>query len=426
MSEMTYPHRYISRMDADVCLSVLAPLHRDRMETIRDLCFGGCGIQAVQYIGVLKRLKELFGLDFSLDRLPDGSRRLQRCYGCSSGSIFALGLAIGLGLEEMDELVSELFDHVYRATPSYAALLVRPGAMSNRPVMELILRLLRKKIPRGYRADRFNFRDLYEVFGVRFGCTISVLGECEVTYLDDQTYWDIPVYYGICMSMCVPLVFPAMDFDGGLAVDAGFVEILPFQRVRASKCLSCMVYRDPSRLYMKTFRETSESLGMVYGLLYTHFASYTLFAWDSIPRKMRETMVLCDVYPHFDGAPMGTADLSKVTRVHFDEGMDRGRSSLDSWFLVPRFGIRKIRLNVAQNRLRNSQVYVAAALVVGGMIVTFVNALFLREWNTIEEQNHECCFFGFDDSKSESADSHGRNSCLVPDVAACTECGDND
>jgi len=180
------------------------------------ICSGG-GIRGVSYVGVFKRMEELF---------PNKLNITTVC-GVSAGTLFGLMYILGYNSQEMmKEILDKNFSRLKDVHVSY--LLTLYGIETGNNIMTWIETLLIKK---GISKD-VTFRELYELSKIEFQVCVTNLSKYTYEIFNYKTQPDMKVTTGIRSSISIPFVFTIERHQDNIYVDGGLINAYPIEHFK--------------------------------------------------------------------------------------------------------------------------------------------------------------------------------------------------
>lgn len=179
---------------------------------IKHLVLSGGGLKGISFLGALEYLQRHKCINVTA---------LETCAGSSAGALIASLIVIGYTIAEIFKLVHDC-DVGSLSEPDVTQLLTKFGIESGFRVMSVFSEMFRLK---GY-SDDVTFAQLFERTRKRLVVTATCVGK-GVKYFDHTSDPDMSVLLAIRMSISVPFIFTAVQYNGDYYVDGGVLDNVP-------------------------------------------------------------------------------------------------------------------------------------------------------------------------------------------------------
>jgi hypothetical protein len=202
------------------------------MDDIRNVVFGSGGVRGVIYCGALMALEQIVSPDPLFPRLECAA-------GSSIGSLFAAALCMGVNGERLFRaLDDECMLPTLAPDVNMSSLHTQLGMDPGHNLRACILRVLEIGLE-GYdsvaEAQTLTLREFYARTQVELKVAVTRIGSCHgqdpprgeiLSWRSDP---EMSVLDALHMSMCVPLLYQPVVYQGGLYVDGAVTNAFPAQ-----------------------------------------------------------------------------------------------------------------------------------------------------------------------------------------------------
>lgn len=195
------------------------------------IVFQGGGAKGIMYAGVIKALSDL-----------DILKNIDFYSGTSIGALTSLLLYLGYDTDYLlkwimsDGFVYSIFgDNNVSLNMTYGDLLSAAkniwdqyGIYDHSILINLVFKLVKNApILKGKGRGDETFLQLYEVTGKTLLIPGTNLNKNKIVYFSHELNGNVPVYIAVSISMCAPIIFSPIYFDGDFWVDGGVIQNLP-------------------------------------------------------------------------------------------------------------------------------------------------------------------------------------------------------
>lgn len=177
----------------------------------KTIVLSGGGLKGIGYLGVLKALEE-----------KNMTQDLDTYIGTSIGAFFGLLLVLGYDYSSLHKIFKN-FDAQTLVEYKISNLLETFGLDDGTKLEEFIKIFLKNK---GY-DENISMKELYEKTNKNLVFATCKVNTKKATFVDHQTFPDLPVYKGARMSMNIPFVFSPVEYKGEYFIDGCFTCNLP-------------------------------------------------------------------------------------------------------------------------------------------------------------------------------------------------------
>ena len=146
---------------------------------------------------------------------------IEEISGSSAGSILALFLSVGLSIDEIIDFSMDL------DVPEFVKLNI--GCFFNKFGF-VDMDPIRSKLIECCKGNP-TFKELKKKIYISTFC----LNTATTHYFSVDTHPDMYVIDAVCMSMCIPFIFAAGQYNGFTYVDGGMIELFPYEPFRNKK-----------------------------------------------------------------------------------------------------------------------------------------------------------------------------------------------
>ncbi len=179
------------------------------------LCFEGCGVFGIIYIGALAYLQEQDLLD-----------NISEYAGTSSGSIVAAMLALGYSPKEMYSVFEQLdWGNMYDYNFGIFNLFSGYGLYKGDKIHKFYKTLIKNKT----NSENTTFKELYERTNKKLHlCAVNIRTQ-ESIYFSSDTAPDMEIHLAIRLSTSFPFVFKSLKYKDDYYVDGGVMDNYPIE-----------------------------------------------------------------------------------------------------------------------------------------------------------------------------------------------------
>lgn len=177
------------------------------------LVLSGGSIKGISELGAIHKLIE--------EKLID-LKKLKGVAGSSVGSLFGLLIVLGFTLDEIWNFIYNL-DFKNLVNPDFFLLLKKNGLETGNLIYNLIEEIIFKKTGNKH----LNFKQLYDISGIRFVVTGSCLTTKEIIYYDYLNTPNFKVALAIRISISMPGFFTPVIIDNCKYIDGGILDNFP-------------------------------------------------------------------------------------------------------------------------------------------------------------------------------------------------------
>jgi predicted acylesterase/phospholipase RssA len=177
-----------------------------------NIVFGGGGALGISYLGVYKGFSDN----------PDMLTRLKGCAGSSIGAICAFCLVAGIAHAKVVDLVIAGRTNIFGSSDQrdFASMIGDWGVTDMGALRVLLLDLVKDHF-----GSDITFMELFRITGKKLVVTVTNISQKEVQYISHETLPGITVVNALCMTCCIPYVFPPCEYKGELYIDGGVSEM---------------------------------------------------------------------------------------------------------------------------------------------------------------------------------------------------------
>ena len=189
------------------------PLFTSKLKSI--LVLSGGGIKGICTLGAISKLKEL-----EIIKYPE-----IYC-GTSVGSIISFLLLIGYSPKDILDLLIEIdFTKLFQV--DLDDIFENPHiGLSHTTGFMIVLKSFIEK--RGLSLT-ITFKELYELFPSKLIITGTCVNDISLHYFSVDTTPSMPVVKAIEISICIPLLFKPIEYDGKIWIDGGCLNNYPIE-----------------------------------------------------------------------------------------------------------------------------------------------------------------------------------------------------
>lgn len=246
------------------------------LKNCKHIVFSGGGVKGHAITGALQALRDTYNIDFGARTQP-----LEAVAGCSIGSIFALLIVLGYSVTELS-----IFSHYYFSTQNILTISSNINTCSLSDGIEL-RKILRSFLFKKDYSDTTTFKDVFERTGIRLIVTVTELETMTVHYMghEECTITDMPVLDAVMASSALPLLFPAVEFNGKSYVDGGLLDNYPISLFPPNNLLGFLLRNE----HIGTEKSFYNSCLRIHrGFSYIH----SNLQWTFLPKEYKEKTVV--------------------------------------------------------------------------------------------------------------------------------------
>lgn len=190
---------------------------QDTLRTAKYVCFGGCAIKGVSYLGCLRALQQHHAGH------AEWHRQLRGACGSSSGCLAALAFLVDADAEALLERWRAL--HIESVAPcmDLSAVFARYGVDGGHEVK----RIIREVFAACGLSHDTTFRTLHRLTHRDLRICVTNLNRLRREIFSHLTTPDVVVSDAIYWSMTVPFVFQPETYKGDLMVDGCMLDFVP-------------------------------------------------------------------------------------------------------------------------------------------------------------------------------------------------------
>ena len=189
---------------------------------IKNLVFSGAGTKIYSFIGALKVLEE-----------KDLLKNIENIIGTSSGSIMGIFVCLGFKVKEIEDILIHIdteslkdidSNSIFNFFTDYGI----DDGKNIRRIMNIILKAKLKK-------DSITFKEFYELNKINFTICATNLNKNEPTFFNHKNTPNMCITEAIMMSICIPLLFKPIFYEGHYYVDGGLTNNYPINYFKNNK-----------------------------------------------------------------------------------------------------------------------------------------------------------------------------------------------
>ena len=194
----------------------------DAVYDIENLVFEGGGQKGVCYLGALVALDEVGVL-----------KHVKRVAGTSAGALTALGVALGLGPDQIREYVIDLDifnDFLVDNRSTHGGMFSAALSVNARMGMNegtRFVELLRWILKRHTGMPDITFAQLFEHTGRELCICVTNLSQAQGDFCHVKTTPHMPVHIAVKASMSIPFLINPVEYEGMQYVDGGVTNNFP-------------------------------------------------------------------------------------------------------------------------------------------------------------------------------------------------------
>ena len=188
------------------------------MKEINTLVLSGGSVKGVAYIGIFKKIEEI--IKEKDDRYP--IININKITAVSVGTIFSLAYLLGYSyIEMLEEVLSKRFDKF--KSIKIMNLINKYGLDSG----DLLIKWLSELMIRKEIDKDISLLDFYNKTNINFEIMATNLNKYCYKKFNYQETPNVKVLEAIRMSISIPFIFTANEYEGDLYVDGGLIDSYP-------------------------------------------------------------------------------------------------------------------------------------------------------------------------------------------------------
>lgn len=179
------------------------------------LCFEGCGIFGIVYVGAIKYLEE-----------QDLIKQVSHFSGTSSGAIISTMLNLGYKSNEIYSILKAIdWNKFYDYNIGFLNFFSGYGLYKGNKLHDLYKNIIKNKT----NSPNTTFKELYEKTGKKlYMCAINVDKE-ESVYFSVDTHPFMEIHLALRLSTSFPFVFKSLKYNQEYYVDGGVMDNYPME-----------------------------------------------------------------------------------------------------------------------------------------------------------------------------------------------------
>lgn len=199
-------------------------------EPIRELAISGGGVRGIAFLGVVYELQCRGLLD------------LRKISGTSIGAFISVCVLIGYNLKHLIDII---FDYDFQQLKgiNIKSSLKNKSLMSGDCLNDFFVDIISRKM-----SPETTLKELYLISKVELQVAVWCVNTEMVRYITHETDPDVTIIKLVRMATAIPFIYPPIEYDGNLYVDAGLVDNMPIisedcwgiTTLRGEKMFSCM------------------------------------------------------------------------------------------------------------------------------------------------------------------------------------------
>lgn len=273
-------------------------------ESPLNLCFEGGGVKGIAYVGALKALDDYNHLNL-----------LQAVIGTSAGSLAATMISLGCRpLELLDFLKSidfcAMMDDSSGVFRDFNRLRTEYGLYKGNVMRQIFDRMFTER----KLSKDLTFEEAFKLKGIELIITGTSLRRQKTVYFtrSNKDYKDMKISDAMRISMCIPFLFTAVEYQDDLFVDGGVVDNFPFRYWDDPE--------DPTKVNERTIGlllSSPEEMHQDHMFKVTDFTSFTAQVFNTLSAKIEKTNL--KYHKNCRVVEINTADISAVDFELIDE-----------------------------------------------------------------------------------------------------------
>jgi NTE family protein len=184
----------------------------------RHLVCSGAGIKGIAFIGVIHILDDHHLLD-----------NIETYTGTSSGAILCAFLNLGYTHQELKQILFGINLQDF-SDLDIIKIFEAWGIDKGAKVLSLIRAIIKYKTG----SSDFTFKELHNKTNKKLTIMGSCLNNCQPYCFNYETYPNMPIAIALRISMCFPLYYCPVEFEGKLFVDGGLFAPYPIEYIFAN------------------------------------------------------------------------------------------------------------------------------------------------------------------------------------------------
>lgn len=195
------------------------------MDRPRYMCFGGGGNHSVAYIGVLQAFTDMFEAAYGVPWHEHVQDYMKGFSGASGGAILALCMCLNLDVDDVRRIIEPYQSSCASIIPNpdISNLIQRFGIEQGTTMRSVVCDLIRA----GGIAENTTFERLYMLTRREFVCSGTNLNTRRAVIFSRKHTPAMEVAEAVFISMCIPLIFSPVEYDGDLYVDGALTCNIP-------------------------------------------------------------------------------------------------------------------------------------------------------------------------------------------------------
>lgn len=186
------------------------------------LCFEGCGIFAIIYVGAITYLEK-----------HDLLHQVHEFSGTSSGSIIATMLALEYTATEIFSLFNQLdWNKFYDYNIGFFNFFSDFGIYKGKKLHELYKSIIKNKT----NSENTTFKQLFDMNGNKLYICAVNLSTQESIYFSVDTHPDMEIHLALRFSTSFPFIFKSLKYKDDYYVDGGVMDNYPMEVFEDSSC----------------------------------------------------------------------------------------------------------------------------------------------------------------------------------------------
>lgn len=180
-------------------------------------CFQGAGLKIVAYLGLVEAWAKHFPSRYGVEWNEHVRTNVRGACGASAGAGVALAVCLNLPVGAMRRILEPVMSNAKVILPymDIAELWQNYGFERGGALRDMIHALLRE----GGLSPTIDFRSLHRLTAKEFACTGTNLSTQKSVVFSLQTTPDMLVADALFISMCVPIMFAPVKYNGEYYVD---------------------------------------------------------------------------------------------------------------------------------------------------------------------------------------------------------------
>lgn len=183
----------------------------------RYVCIGGGGNKSLIYVGALQAMEDAFHQIYAKSWEEHVRTHMLGFGGASGGAVLALCMCLNLRTADVRAIIEPYQTHMHSIIPNpdISNLIQHFGIEQGCAMREVVERLIRA----GGIAEDTTFARMFSLTGRQFVCSGTNLNTRRARIFSHRHTPDMRVADAVFISMCIPLVFSPVKYDGDLYAD---------------------------------------------------------------------------------------------------------------------------------------------------------------------------------------------------------------